>query len=59
MELEQVYRYIDPYSLLVNDAEMLVRVHCPFKVELIHPFAPLSEDDTLMVTKVMLDKDNC
>jgi len=57
MQLEQVYRYVDPYSLLVMTPEKLFRVHCPFRVELLSPFAPLSEDDTLMVTKVMLGQD--
>jgi hypothetical protein len=57
MEIEQIYRYIDPYSLLVMTPEKLIRVNVPFQVELIFSIQPLSADNTLMVTKIMLSQD--
>ena len=57
MELQQVYRYVDPYSLLVMTPKKLIRINCPFRVELEYSTPSLSEDDTLMVTKVMMDPD--
>ena len=57
MELEQVYRYIDPYSILVMTPEKLIRLHCPFQVEPAYNSPLFSGDDTLFVTKVMLDQD--
>lgn len=57
MELEQVYRYIDPYSILVITPQKLIRKHCPFYVKPYFSFDSLSADTSVIVSKVMLDKD--
>ena len=57
MELEQVYRYIDPLSILVMTPGKLVRVRCPFKVKMVKHFHPYKPDEILTVTKVMLSRD--
>lgn len=58
MDLQiQEVNYINPYSILVVTPIKIVRLYCPFQVQVILPVDMLQPDQLLDVRKVMTSKD--
>lgn len=58
MDLQiQEVNYINPYSILVVTPIKIVRLCCPFQVQVIRPVDLFKPDQLLDVRKVMASKD--
>lgn len=56
-ELHEINKYCTPASILVVNAEgILIRVYCPFNVEVIKEVEAFSVGDRLTVIQVKMDK---
>lgn len=58
MDLQiQEVNFINPYSILIVTPKKIVRLYCPFQVQVISPVDLLEPDQLLDVWKIMTSKD--
>jgi hypothetical protein len=56
MQIQEINRYCSPYSLLVITPKKLMRLHCPFTVQVIIPVGLLELDQFVKVQQVKITK---
>jgi hypothetical protein len=56
-EVDELIRYLSPYSLLVMTPTRLTRVYCPFTVKAMVAFEGIQAHQNYTVTKVSIDRD--
>ncbi len=55
--LEEIRRYCDPYSILAITGSKLIRIRCPFRVEVIADYADLKKGEIVSVERIMVTRD--
>jgi hypothetical protein len=57
LQIQEINHYINPYSILVVTPKKIVRLYCPFRVQVIRPVGELQPDQLLEVHKVQASRD--
>lgn len=57
LQIQEINRYCSPYSLLVITPKKLMRLHCPFIVQVIIPVGLLQIDQFVKVQQVKTTKE--
>lgn len=55
--LEEIRKYTDPYSLLAISGRTLIRIRCPFRVQVLIDYADWKKGKILSVEKIMITRD--
>lgn len=55
--LEEIRKYCDPYSILAITGKQLVRIRCPFRVQVIVDYAYWKQGEIVSVEKIMVTRD--
>ncbi|MBU1370022.1 MAG: hypothetical protein KJ578_04555 [Bacteroidetes bacterium] len=56
-DIDEVIRYLSPYSLLVMTPTRLTRIYCPFTVMALVVFESIQANQHYTVTRVNIDRD--
>lgn len=55
--LEEIRKYCDPYSLLAVTGRKLIRIRCPFRVQVLIDYAGWKAGEIVSVEKIMVTRD--
>ena len=55
--IEEIRRYCDPYSILAISGKRLVRIRCPFRVEVLVEFAGWKGGEIVWVERIMITRE--
>lgn len=55
--LDEIKKYTDPYSLLAISGKKLIRIRCPFRVQVLIDYADWKKGEIVSVERIMVTRD--